>query len=228
MGVTGRVRVPCPLDASMNWVPTVADLSEGGHDMHVWVVDAAGNTTHVPRTVYVDNTPPDPIVPNLAGGTGWRRVNGFSVSWSNPHNSGAPITRAHWKLCRSDGGCPATGTQRGQGVDELPQIFAPSPGEYRLSVWLEDAAGNHREANAALSVPVRWDPEPPELAFLAPDPADPLRVAVRAADRHSGIADGEIEMRASGASTWHALRTRPAGRRPRCLRGRRKIQARLV
>jgi hypothetical protein len=96
-------------------------------------------------------------------------------------------------------------------ISELPRLLAPTPGDFRLFVWLEDAAGNQREANAAVSVPVRWDPEPPELAFLAPDPADPLRVGVRAIDRHSGMAQGEIEMRATGAETWHGLRTEVQG-----------------
>ena len=121
------------------------------------------------------------------------------------------ITRAHWKLCRSDGSCSATGEQVGDGVHELPRLLAPAPGEYRLFVWLEDGAGNQREANAAVSVPVRFDPEPPELAFLAPDPADPLRVVVSGSDRHSGIALGEIEMRQSGTDAWHGLPTKLEG-----------------
>jgi hypothetical protein len=101
--------------------------------------------------------------------------------------------------------------QPGQGVHELPLLLAPSPGDFRLFVWLEDSAGNQREANAAVSVPLRFDPEPPDLAFLAPDPADPLRVVVNASDRHSGMADGEIEMRETGTTTWHGLPTKLEG-----------------
>src|SRR5688572_1987786 len=202
---------PCPIDANTTWRPGVADLSEGAHQLHASVVDAAGNATHLTRDVLVDNTAPDPVIPEIAGGIGWRRTNGFSVSWRNPPNTGAPIIRAHWKLCRPDGGCPSKGDQAGQAVQSLPKVFAPAPGEYLFSVWLEDAAGNQREANAAVSVPFRWDPEPPELAFLAPDPADPLRVVVRASDRHSGVANGDIEMRASGAGTWHGLPTELQG-----------------
>jgi len=78
-------------------------------------------------------------------------------------------------------------------------------------VWLEDAAGNRREANAATAVPLRFDPEPPELGFLAVDPADPLRVVVDVSDRHSGLAIGEIEMRETGTGTWHSLSTTVAG-----------------
>jgi hypothetical protein len=96
-------------------------------------------------------------------------------------------------------------------VHDLPPVLAPAPGDYRLFVWLEDAAGNQREANAAVSVPARFDPVAPSLAFLAPDPADPLRVAVNASDAHSGVAGGEIEMRQTGTFTWHELPTKLEG-----------------
>jgi hypothetical protein len=197
---------PCPGEATMGSAPGIAELSDGQHTLQVSALDAAGNTANTARDVYVDNTPPDPVLPEIAGGTAWRRTNGFAVSWTNPPNDAAPITSAHWKLCGSDGTC-SKGEKVEPDVNELPRLLAPAPGEYRLSVWLEDAAGNQREANAVVSVPLRFDPEPPELAFLAPDPADPLRVVVNASDRHSGLASGEIEMRASGSLTWHGLPT---------------------
>jgi hypothetical protein len=189
----------------------VAELADGRHTLSVAALDAAGNVTTTARDVYIDNTPPDPVVPEVAGGVGWRRTNGFAVSWINPPNNAAPITRARWKLCTPDGACPWRGDRAGDGVDSLPRFLAPVPGDFRLHVWLEDAAGNHREGNAAVPVPVRFDPEPPQVAFLAPDPNDPLRVVVQATDRHSGLAGGEIEMRATGTHTWHGLRTERQG-----------------
>jgi hypothetical protein len=202
---------PCPSQSTMAWTPGVGDLSDGSHTISVSATDAGGSTSTTTRIVYVDNTPPDPVLPEIAGGSGWRRVNGFTISWANPPNGAAPITRAHWKLCRADGGCPTRGEQVGQSVHEIPRLIAPTPGDYRLFVWLEDAAGNQREANSAVSVPIRFDPDPPELAFLAPDPADPLRVVVNGSDRHSGIAQGEIEMRQSGTDAWHGLPTKLEG-----------------
>ena len=199
---------PCPGSMNRTATPTVADLPDGRHTLWVVARDAAGNSSSEPRDVYVDNHPPDPVLPEVVGGSAWRRTNGFAVAWTNPPNGPAPITRAHWKLCRADGSCPLRGEQAGEGVHQIPRLIAPAPGDYRLSVWLEDAAGNQREANAAVSVPVRFDPEPPELAFLAPDPADPLRVVVSSIDRHSGIAQGEIEMRQTGTDLWHGLPTK--------------------
>jgi hypothetical protein len=175
--------------------------------MRVTAYDTAQNPATVTREVWVDNTAPDPVVPVVAGGGAWRRTNEFVVSWTSPPNQMAPIVRAHWKLCVPSGGCPARG-ERFIGATRGIQLQAPAPGEHRLHLWLEDAAGNKREANAAVAVPLRFDPEPPHLAFEAGDEGDPLRVAVSASDRHSGVASGQIEMRASGTATWHGLQTR--------------------
>jgi hypothetical protein len=202
---------PCAREASMTSAPGVGDLSDGRHTLRASATDAAGNIATVLQDVYVDNTPPDPVSPEVAGGIAWRRTNGFAVSWANPPSNASPIIRAHWKLCRNDGACGSRGRQDQEGIRELPRVLAPAPGDYRLFVWLEDSAGNQREANAVVSVPIRFDPEPPDLAFLAPDPADPLRVVVNASDRHSGMADGEIEMRETGTATWHGLPTKLDG-----------------
>ncbi len=128
-----------------------------------------------------------------------------------------PQARQHQSHVRTgssalpDGACQWRGQRTAENIRELPNVPLPGPGEFRLHVWLEDAAGNQREANAALSVPLRFDPDPPQLAFAAPDTADPLRVAVNAVDRHSGLASGEIEMRSTGGRTWHGLRTERQG-----------------
>jgi hypothetical protein len=204
---------PCATHAGGSSAPGVGDLPDGRHILTVSATDAPGNTASVSRDVYVDNTPPDPIVPEIAGGTGWRRSNGFGVAWVNPPNTAAPVVSAHWKICTSDGTCPAKGERKEKDVSALADLRAPAPGEYRLHVWLEDAAGNQREANAVVSVPLRFDPDPPEVAFLPPDPADPLRVAVVAFDQHSGLAGGEIEMRAAGGQTWRGLPTEVQGSR---------------
>jgi hypothetical protein len=201
---------PCPTNSTMTSTPGVGDLPDGPHTLWISATDSAGNTRTTSRIVLVDNTPPDPIVPEVVGGDGWRRANGFTVSWTNAPDAAAPIIRAHWKLCRADGTC-TRGSRTEPRVHELSKLLAPGPGEYRLHVWLEDAAGNQREANAPLSVPVRFDPDPPEVVFLPLDPADPLRVAVTAVDRTSGVATGEIEMRASGSQTWHGIPTERQG-----------------
>jgi hypothetical protein len=198
---------PCATDPRTDLSPAVADLPDGGRIMRVSAIDAAGNTSVVSRAVYIDNTPPDPIVPQVVGGDAWRRTNSFVVTWPSPPQTAAPIGRAHWKLCTSETNCGARGHADGQGIAQLPALAVPAVGDYRLYVWLEDQAGNQREESAVVAAALRFDAEPPQLTFEATDPADPLRVAVNALDRHSGVATGAIEMRAVGASTWHGLAT---------------------
>jgi hypothetical protein len=185
----------------------VGDLADGHHVLTVSAADAAGNSAAASRDLYVDNTPPDAIAPDLAGGDAWRRSNNFSISWTNTPNNGAPVVRAHWKLCSRGGACVTRGRNDGRDVQGLPGLRVPAAGEYSLHVWLEDAAGNAREESGTLTATLRFDPEPPELAFEPMDANDPLGVVVSAIDRHSGIAQGEIEMRATGTTTWHGLST---------------------
>jgi hypothetical protein len=202
---------PCPRQVRTTTLPAIGDLTDGHHTLLASAVDAAGNVSTVSRDAYIDNTAPDPVAPAVDGGTAWRRTNHFSVYWSNPTGNAAPVVRAHWKLCTSTGSCPVRGNRDGGNIQALPAIAVPTPGEYLLHVWLEDAAGNAREENAAISAALRFDPEPPQLTFEVMDAADPLRVVVNAVDRHSGVARGDIEMRAAGTATWHGLATERQG-----------------
>jgi Bacterial Ig-like domain len=202
---------PCPTDVQTDLFPSVANLPDGERLLNVSAIDAAGNTLALSRAVYIDNTPPAPVVPQVVGGDAWRRTNSFVVTWPSPAQTAAPIGRAHWKLCTNGSTCVASGHADGQGIARLPALAMPAAGDYRLYVWLEDTAGNQSEANAVVAASLRFDPEPPQLTFEPTDPADPLRVVVNALDRHSGIASGEIEMRAAGASTWHGMTTTREG-----------------
>jgi hypothetical protein len=202
---------PCPAQPTMAAKPSVAQLADGLHTLRVSATDAAGNVGNAAHDVLVDNTPPDPVVPEVAGGGEWRRTNDFSISWPDKPNNAAPIARVHWKFCLGDESCPSRGERAIATSREIRSLRLPTPGDYRLHLWLEDSAGNQREANAAISVPVRFDPEPPDLSFAVPDPADPLKVVVNATDRYSGLAHGDIEMRAAGTTTWHGLSTERDG-----------------
>jgi hypothetical protein len=198
---------PCSRGAATTAAPSIGDLRDGSHTLVVSATDIAGNVASVSRTVWLDNTAPDPVAPEVLGGDAWRRTNLFSVAWATGTENASPIVRAHWKLCASENDCPYRGYRDGEDIAELRGLSVPSAGDFSLHVWLEDAAGNAREASAVVSTSLRFDPEPPQLAFEPIDPADPLRVVVNAIDRHSGVASGEIEMRATGTTTWHGLTT---------------------
>jgi hypothetical protein len=201
---------PCSDQTTSKAVP-IGDLPDGRHSMTVSATDAAGNSSAAVPDIYVDNTAPDPVAPQVIGGGAWRRTNNFGIAWTNPADRAAPIVRAHWKICTTDGSCPSRGQRGGANIQGLPSLRVPGPGEYQLRVWLQDAAGNAREESGAISAALRFDPEPPALTFEPTDVTDPLRVVVNAVDRHSGVAHGEIEMRATGTSTWHGLATERRG-----------------
>ena len=89
---------------------------------------------------------------------------------------------------------------------------APANG---ISIWREDAAGNHQPANASVPVTLRYDPEPPDLGFEEPSAADPTLVSALVTDKVSGLAGGEIELSAQGSRVWETLPTRQEGSRLR-------------
>ena len=64
-----------------------------------------------------------------------------------------------------------------------------------------------------MPVPLRFDPEPPELAFEPTSPADPTLVSVAVTDRVSGLASGQIELSRQGTGTWQSLPTERQGDR---------------
>ena len=104
------------------------------------------------------------------------------------------------------------GTQAAPDISRLP-IAVPGPGEWTLSMWRRDAAGNEEADNASVPVTLRYDPEPPQLAFEPSEAADPTRVAVRVTDHVSGLADGTIEIAAAGTGDV-ADAEHTEGRRP--------------
>lgn len=199
---------PCPLRRSGAWTVDTARLPDGARTVVVRARDAGGATAERRATVAVDNTPPSaPVEPTVVGGSGWRRANGFALSWVNPGRQHAPLVRAHYRACpagASGGGC-VTGTRSAPGVDSTGPIALPHAGEWDVRAWLEDAAGNADPESASAPRRLRFDPDPPALRFLARDAADPRRVAVEASDRLSGVASVAIELRRRGAADWRRL-----------------------
>ena len=54
---------------------------------------------------------------------------------------------------------------------------------------------------------LRFDPEPPALAFENSPSSDPTLISVAVTDKISGLASGEIELSRQGSGTWQALTT---------------------
>ena len=205
--------VPCPNGSGQIAVKT-NQLAEGAQQLLVQAQDTAGNVgASAPATVRVDNTPPARVSVGVDGGDAWRNQAGFSLSWTNPaENDRAPIAAADYKLCPLSGGSCSQGEKVGDGIAALP-IQVPGPGEFSVAVWRRDAAGNVDPATASDPVTLRYDPEPPRIAFDAPSAGDPTLVSAAVSDGVSGVADGAIEISAAGSSTWQTLDTHQDGGR---------------
>jgi hypothetical protein len=200
---------PCDLArGGVDQIPT-ARLADGAHRLRLCAEDFAGNRgCEDEREIHVDNTPPGPPLElALAGGDGWRASNGFAVGWRNPGQDGVAPLAATWSRLRSATGGFDSGPRQVAGVAGLGGVTVPSAGEYELSVWLGDAAGNADEATAQ-TVHLRFDDVPPAAAFAdAEDPAKPEEIVAPVSDLHSGVQDGEILYRHLGDDDWIALST---------------------
>jgi hypothetical protein len=207
-------QVPCPNGPGAIQVDT-ARLSEGSQTLAVEALDAADNAAwSTPVTVRVDNTAPGAVAAAVEGGEAWRNQNDFDLAWLNPDEGDrAPITAAHYRLCRANGSECSDGTQSSLGVNRLADLRLPAPGEWHVRLWRQDAAGNQEPANASVPVTLRYDPEPPQLAFEPPPPGDPTLVSVLVSDQVSGLAGGQIELSREGSGAWQTLATRQEGSR---------------
>ena len=205
---------PCPSGPGQITVDT-HNLPEGTQHLAIQAQDTAGNLgTSAPATVRIDNTPPARADASVNGGEGWRNQNDFTVSWTNPAESDrAPIVAALYKLCpAAGGGSCSQGEHDGDGVATLP-VQVPGPGEWTVSLFRRDAAGNQDPNAASVPATVRYDPDPPQLGFEQPSAADPTLISVPVTDKTSGLADGRIEISPAGSDTWRTLDTVKDGSR---------------
>jgi hypothetical protein len=206
---------PCETSRGGSHTITTTTLSDGPHDLVHCAHDFAGSVrcTAGRRFLVDNNAPSAPRALAIAGGDAWRRVNDFDLAWTNPPQGHAsPIAAASWRLT-GPGFDSGVRTVAMPGIAALADLSVPSAGEYRLTVWLRDEAGNEDPANAA-SVALRFDDLPPAAAFRGRDRNRPelLRVAVE--DVHSGVAGGEIAFRRPRSDRWIDLPTqlrRPEG-----------------
>lgn len=204
---------PCP-NGPGNIQVNTKEFSEGEQPLVVQAKDAAGNVgDSAAVTARVDNTAPARVDVGVERGEVWRNQNDFAVSWTNPPESDrAPIVGVGYKLCPAAGGPCSQAEQAGDGIARLP-VQVAGAGEWTVSLWRRDAAGNADPATASVPVPLRYDPEPPQVGFDAPSASDPTRITAQVTDKISGLAEGAIEISPAGSGTWHALDTQKDGSR---------------
>ena len=199
-------RIPCPSGRGEIEVIT-SRAPEGTQPMIVSAEDAAGNFAEsAPVMARIDNAAPGAVPVGLAGGESWRNQNDFDVAWTNlPEGDRAPITAAHYRICRAGSGECVGGDRAGTGIAQIDNLTVPAPGEWELRMWRQDAAGNQQPNNASIPLRLRFDPQPPELGFEASSVEDPTRVSVLVTDRISGLGGGSMEISRSGSGVWQVL-----------------------
>lgn len=204
---------PCPNGPGQIRVNT-RRLAEGTQELAVAAQDTAGNLgTSAPITVRVDNAAPSRVDVAIEDGEAWRNTNGFAATWTNPPEPDrAPIVGATYKLCAADGSRCTQNDVAGESLSSIP-VQAPAPGEWTVSLWRRDAAGNVDSTAASVPVRLRYDPEPPQLSFDPPAAADPTLLTVPVVEKVSGLASGEIEISPAGSEVWQALKTDVDGTR---------------
>jgi hypothetical protein len=207
-------RIPCPNGAGSIGVDT-RRLADGPQPLLVRAQDAAGNAgDSAAITVRVDNTPPGAVAVAMPGGEGWRNVNRFDVSWANAEGSAqAPVAAVRYRLCGSATGSCVENRVAAPSISDLSGVSTPNAGEWTLRVWREDAAGNHQPGNASVPLLLRYDPEPPRIAFEEPSRSEPTVMSAAVTDTTSGLATGQMEISREGSGTWQQLLTARNGNR---------------
>src|SRR3954470_6304764 len=205
--------IPCP-NGQGTILVTTQNLPEGTRSLAVQAEDSASIAADSPALqARIDNTPPPRVDVTVDGGQGWRNRNDFAAVWANPPEvDRAPVVAAIYKLCPAEGGACSSGEQLGEGIARMP-VTVPAAGEWILSLWRRDAAGNADSGYASVPVTLRFDPDPPQLAFEPPPAADPTRISVTVTDTLSGLADGAIEIAREGSGLWQSLVTDREGDR---------------
>jgi hypothetical protein len=203
--------IPCPNGPGQIGVNT-RELLEGTRSLLVQAHDAAGNAADSAAvTVRVDNTAPGRVNTAVEGGEQWKNQNDYAIAWANPiEPDRAPIVAARYKLCPVGAGACTIGETTGTNISRLT-LQVPAQGEWTLSLWRRDAAGNESETLSSVPVTLRYDAEPPRLAFAQESATDPTAVSVSVTDNASGVAEGAIEISRQGSGVWQILQTSRAG-----------------
>jgi hypothetical protein len=208
---------PCPTGAASEITVQTTSFSDGPHELTRCASDFAANSACLfPLVVLIDNHPPaSPRNLAVAGGEGWRRIDDFDFSWSNPDQGPAsPIGGAYWRITGPAGYDTGLRLATGRGISSLADRTVPRPGVFTLRLWLRDEAGN-ADSGSAVELPMRLDDVPPGVAFEpVPDPVGaelPATVGARVSDEHSGAAAGRISYRRVNAEHWIGLPSKLEG-----------------
>jgi hypothetical protein len=161
--------------AGVNSLSGISVGTHGAHTLYLWLQDAAGNSNYLNRaqvTLWLDvQAPTSPIALSVTPST-WTATNAFTLSWTNPAQSDAPINRAYYKFNSAPtSASDYSGFSTGTNIWRIDSLAVPGSGAIPCYVWLGDAAGNANHT-AATSVTLYYSgggaPEPPFALQMTP------------------------------------------------------------
>lgn len=207
---------PCRTAAGGTHTIDTTRLSDGPHEIGNCAVDFASmRGCAAPGTLRTDNTAPSaPRSLEVIGGDDWRRSDMFALAWKNPDQGvAAPLAGTRHRITGPDSfdsgtvAVAATGEESSTGDESLAGLKVPTAGEYRVAVWLVDAAGNENPS-ATAEATLRFDDLDPVAFVLRPERETPGLLRATVFDEHSGPAGGVIGYRRQGSGRWMDLPTR--------------------
>ena len=193
-GVRGyRVRIG-GRDAVVGTAIPLDDLPEGGTPVEVRAVSGAGVESTAVRTLLrLDRSAPVVTAAGVPSGDGWSRSPVVVGLRARDQAALSGVDGLHWTIDGAESGA----------VGDEASLAVEGDGRHAVAWWATDRAGN---ASARGAATIKVDHTPPEtVAFEAPDPTDPTRFSVIAADATSGVAGGRVELRRTGAAAWSRL-----------------------
>ena len=191
-------------------LPAEYFVGDGQHTVTLRAFDGAWNAQEVTGNMLIDLTPPGrPIDAELTGTDGWRAKNAFGLQWRNPVQTASPIVAARYTICpiRNPTGACVQRQLRARSIQSLTNLSVPGSGEWRVTLWLEDDAGNADPERSVTISGLRFDDAPPEIAFAEEAASDPTQIRVKAADQTSGIGEVRIEAKRRSENAWRSLPT---------------------
>ena len=207
----GRKMQPCQTGADGSHTIDTTRISDGAHLITGCATDFAGNRACATAgELRSDNNPPSaPRSLEVAGGDDWRSGNSFALSWTNPdQGSAAPLVATRYRI--TGPGPFDSGVVAESGGAGLSGLSLPTAGDYRVAVWLADAAGNE-DPVATADASLRFDDLDPVAFVLQPEDETPQLLRATVFDEHSGPAGGVISYRRQGGEKWWDLPTRLLG-----------------
>lgn len=190
----------------LNQIAGIAVTESGLHTAHLWLEEGAGNAdpgNAVTATLRFDPDAPGRPIGLEVDPEDWSPTNIFTLTWTNPPEESGVVTACYRLDEPPVDAADFDACQSGVDIHALAGVSMPDSGQFPVSIWLGDAAGNV-DPSTAISVTVHHDALPPSSAASAPSTAHtaPIRVTWVATDTLSGVDTVALWVKSGEGGIW--------------------------